>query len=122
MVALSGIVGCGKTTTLKVIRNELTKEKEVLVSKSLSVEKGQVNLGKLIVALFYDLATEKDFKIPTQPEKRERLLQELIRKRQKPIALFVDEAHDLHSKTLIGLKRLIEVVQDSDDVWQDTPS
>jgi type II secretory pathway predicted ATPase ExeA len=116
MVALSGIVGCGKTTTLKAIRNELTKEKEVLVSKSLSVEKGQVNLSTLIVALFYDLATEKDFKIPTQPEKRERLLQELIRKRQKPIALFVDEAHDLHSKTLIGLKRLIEVVQDGDGV------
>jgi type II secretory pathway predicted ATPase ExeA len=44
------------------------------------------------------------------------MLQELIRKRQKPIALFVDEAHDLHSKTLIGLKRLIEVVQDGDGV------
>jgi len=116
MVALSGIVGCGKTTTLKAIRDELTREKEVLVSKSLSVEKGQVNLGTLILALFYDLATEKDFKIPTQSEKRERMLQELIRKRQKPIALFVDEAHDLHSKTLIGLKRLIEVVQDGDGV------
>ena len=116
MVALSGIVGCGKTTTLKAIRDELTREKEVLGSKSLSVEKGQVNLGTLILALFYDLATEKDFKIPTQSERRERTLQELIRKRQKPIALFVDEAHDLHSKTLIGLKRLIEVVQDGDGV------
>ncbi len=46
------------------------------------------------------------------------MLQELIRKRQKPIALFVDEAHDLHSKTLIGLKRLIEVVQDGDQELQ----
>ncbi len=116
MVALSGIVGCGKTTTLKAIRQELIKEKEVLVSKSLSVEKGRVNLGTLILALFYDLATEKDFKIPTQPEKRERILQSLIRKRQKPIALFVDEAHDLNSRTLIGLKRLIEVVQDGDGI------
>ncbi len=116
MVALSGIVGCGKTTTLKAIRQELIKEKEVLVSKSLSVEKGRVNLGTLILALFYDLATEKDFKIPTQPEKRERILQALIKKRQKPIALFVDEAHDLNSRTLIGLKRLIEVVQDGDGI------
>ncbi|MEF3073943.1 AAA family ATPase [Methylobacter sp. Wu1] len=114
MIALSGIVGCGKTTTLKAIRQELIKEKEVLVSKSLSIEKGRVNLGTLMMALFYDLATEKDFKIPTQPEKRERMLQTLIRKRQKPIALFVDEAHDLDSKTLIGLKRLIEVVQDGE--------
>jgi type II secretory pathway predicted ATPase ExeA len=57
-------------------------------------------------ALLYDLATEKDFKIPTQPERRERALRDLIKKRQKPIALFIDDAHDLHSKTLIGLKRL----------------
>lgn len=116
MVALSGIVGSGKTTTLKAIRQELIKEKEILVSKSLSVEKGRVNIGTLIVALFYDLATDKDFVIPTQSEKRERILQSLIKKRQKPIALFIDEAHDLHSKTLIGLKRLIEVVQDGDGV------
>ena len=65
------------------------------------------------MALFYDLATEKDFKIPTQPERRERALRDLIKKRQKPIALFIDDAHDLHSKTLIGLKRLIEVIRDS---------
>jgi hypothetical protein len=52
-------------------------------------------------------------KIPTQPERRERALRDLIKKRQKPIALFIDDAHDLHSKTLIGLKRLIEVVRDS---------
>jgi hypothetical protein len=37
----------------------------------------------LIMALFYDLATEKDFKIPTQPERRERALRGLIKKRQK---------------------------------------
>jgi len=116
MIAVSGVVGSGKTTLLKVIRQELIKEKEVLVAKSLSVEKGRVNLGTLILALFYDLATDKDFKIPTQPEKRERILQALIKRRQKPVALFIDEAHDLHGKTLIGLKRLIEVVQDSDGV------
>jgi type II secretory pathway predicted ATPase ExeA len=30
--------------------------------------------------------------------------------------LFVDEAHDLHYKTLIGLKRLCEVVADGGGV------
>lgn len=116
LITLSGIVGSGKTTLLKRIRQELVQEKEVLVSKSLSVEKGRVNLTTLILALFYDLATEKDFKIPSQPEKRERALQALIKKRHKPVALFVDEAHDLHHKTLVGLKRLIEVIQDSGGV------
>jgi type II secretory pathway predicted ATPase ExeA len=55
----------------------------------------------------------KDFKIPTQPEKRERALRDLIKKRQKPIALFIDDAHDLHAKTLVALKRLIEVIRGS---------
>ena len=90
----------------------LAREKEILVAKSLFVEKSQISLPVLINALFYDLGTEKDFKIPTQPEKRERALRDLIRKRQKPVALFIGDAHDLHAKTLVALKRLIEAVRD----------
>lgn len=66
----------------------------------------------MIAALFYDLSSDKEVKIPSSGEKRERELRELIGKGKKPIALFVDEAHDLHSSTLTGLKRLIEVVED----------
>lgn len=51
-------------------------------------------------------------KIPSSGEKRERQLRELFRKDKKPVALFVDEAHDLHKSTLTGLKRLMEVVED----------
>ena len=35
-----------------------------------------------------------------------------VDKGRKPVALFVDEAHDLHPKTLVGLKRLVEVFAD----------
>lgn len=112
LVVLSGIVGCGKTTVLQRVQDVLRQEKEILVSKSLAVDKESVNLGTLIMALFYDVATEKEVSIPTQSEKRERRLLDLIRKRQKPIALFIDEAHDLHGKTLVGLKRLMELVRD----------
>lgn len=112
LVALSGVVGSGKTATLRHVQEQLGKEKDCLVAKSLSVEKSQISLGTLILALFYDLATEKDFKVPTQPERRERALRDLIKRRQKTVALFIDEAHDLHSKTLVGLKRLMEVVRD----------
>jgi ABC-type dipeptide/oligopeptide/nickel transport system ATPase component len=100
LVALSGIVGCGKTTMLRRIQEALSQDKEILASKSLSLEKSQISLATLIMALFYDLATEKDFKIPTQPERRERALRDLIKKRQKPIALFIDDAHDLQPKRL----------------------
>ena len=113
LLALVGLVGCGKTTTLNRLVALLRDEKEILVSQSLAVDKHRVNLGTLMTALFYDLVNEKDFKIPTQPEKRERKLVEVISKRRKPIALFIDEAHDLHHKTLVGLKRLIELVQNA---------
>jgi type II secretory pathway predicted ATPase ExeA len=90
----------------------LRKQGKILVSKSLSVDKSRATLATLIAALFYDLSSDKEVKIPSQGEKRERELRELIRKGKKPVALFVDEAHDLHSSTLTGLKRLIEVVED----------
>jgi len=107
------LVGCGKTTTLHRLTAALKDEREILVSQSLAVDKHRINLGTLMLALFYDLVTEKDFKVPTQPEKRERKLIEVIAKRKKPVALFVDEAHDLHPKTLVGLKRLVELVQNN---------
>jgi type II secretory pathway predicted ATPase ExeA len=110
-MVLSGIVGCGKTTTLNRLQEKLTEKGDVLVAKSLSVDKERVSLSTLLLALFYDLATEKDFVIPTQSEKRERALRELIRRRKKPVVLFIDEAHDLQRKTLVGLKRLIEMVR-----------
>jgi type II secretory pathway predicted ATPase ExeA len=111
LVALSGIVGSGKSMTLQRIQDTLIQEKEILVAKSLAIEKSKITLATLMMALFLDLATDKDGRMPTQTERRERALLELIRKRHKPIALFIDEAHDLHAKTLIGLKRLIEVVR-----------
>ncbi len=48
--------------------------------------------------------------ISSQSERRERDLQELFRRAKKPVALFVDDAHDLHPRTLVALKRLTEVV------------
>src|SRR5262249_14225003 len=115
LIAVAGIVGSGKTTLLHRVQDELMREKEVLVARSLAVDKDRVELRTLIMALFYDLATEKDVKIPTQPETRERQLLDLISKRRKPIALFIDEAHALPGKTLTELKRLMELVHQQGD-------
>lgn len=76
------------------------------------VDGGEISLGTLILALFCDLVAAKDDPMLTQTEKRERALRMLIRKRKKPVALFIDDAHQLHSKTLISLKRLMEIVRD----------
>lgn len=112
LIALTGVVGCGKTVTLRRLQENLKANGKILVSKSLSVDKSRATLPTLIAALFYDLSSDKKIKIPSFGEKRERELRELIRSRKKPVVLFVDEAHDLHSQTLTGLKRLIELVED----------
>ena len=114
LIALTGVIGCGKTVTLRKLQESLAQEGRILVSKSLSVDKARTTLATLISALFYDLSPDKDVKIPGQGEKRERDLRDLIKKGKKPVALFVDEAHDLHSTTLTGLKRLIEMIEDGE--------
>ena len=112
LIAVTGVVGCGKTVTLRRLQKALRQEGKILVSQSLAVDKTRATLPNLIAALFYDLSPDKQVKIPSSGEKRERELRELFRKGKKPVALFVDEAHDLHSSTLTGLKRLIELVED----------
>ena len=113
-MALTGVIDSGKTTTLRRLFSVLMKENKILVSKSISIEKNRSTMTTLISALFYDLSTDdKEVKIPASGEKRERDLRDLIKRRKKPVVLFVDEAHDLHYRTLKGLKRLIEMVEDS---------
>ncbi|MGP5450454.1 ExeA family protein [Pseudomonas helleri] len=111
IVALTGIVGSGKTTALRQIHQSLKEDGLVLLAKSLATDKQAVNIATLYTALFADLPTGKDFKPNLGTEKRERALQGLIRKLKKPIVLTIDDAHDLDGRTLIGLKQLVETVQ-----------
>jgi len=111
LIAVRGVVGCGKTLILRRLQHLLREENRIIVSQSLAVEKHSIKLGTLITALFYDLSPDKAVRIPAQGEKRERELRDLVKKSKRPVALFVDEAHDLHPHTLIGLKRLLEVVE-----------
>jgi type II secretory pathway predicted ATPase ExeA len=112
LVAVCGVVGSGKTVTMRRLQQRLKDENRITVSKSLAIDKHNVKLGTLITALFFDLATEKNIRISTQGEKRERDLRDLVKKNKQPVALFIDEAHDLNHRTLAGLKRLTEVVED----------
>lgn len=113
IIALTGIVGIGKTVTLRRMLETIRSEGQVLVCKSLATDKRQVSANTLYTALFSDLlAGKKDTSFPMQAEKRERKLQALIKEQKRSVALFIDEAHDLNHRTLISLKRLIEIVQD----------
>lgn len=114
LIAVCGLIGSGKTVTLRRLQQMLENEKKVTVSRSLAIDKYSVKLSSLLAALFYDLSTEKNVRIPSGVERRERELLDLLKKNKRPVALFVDEAHDLHSHTLIGLKRLMELVEHGD--------
>lgn len=111
LIAVCGVVGSGKTVMMRRLRQQLTDE-NITVSKSLSVDKQSVKLATLIAALFYDLGIDRQMRIPTQGERRERDLRDLIKQNKQPVVLFIDEAHDLNLQTLIGLKRLTEVIED----------
>jgi type II secretory pathway predicted ATPase ExeA len=95
-IALTAVIGSGKTVLSRRLRAELEREGRVM--------------PLLEAALFYDLTPEKTVKISSQSERRERDLQELFRRAKKPVAFFFDDAHDLNPKTLTALKRLIELV------------
>jgi type II secretory pathway predicted ATPase ExeA len=116
LIALTGIIGCGKTVTLRKLEESMKQEGKVVVSRSYSVEKQRTTIETLISALFYDLSSEKEVKIPTKPEKRERELYELIKTSKKPVVLIVDEAHELYSQTLTKIKRLIEMIEGGDGI------
>ena len=110
LIAITGPVGVGKTVFLHRLQDEIARESKVTVAGSLSVDTARTTVPTLIAALFYDLSREKEVTIPTQGEKRERELRKLVLRSGKPVALFIDEAHDLHGRTLNGLKRLMEVI------------
>lgn len=110
LVAVSGPVGVGKTAMIQQLQQKIVAEKKVIFARSLSIDKPRVVLPALMTALFLDISGDPDMKVPTQAERRERLLQEAIKTAKKPVVLFIDEAHDLHGNTLNGLKRLVELV------------
>src|SRR5215510_4020201 len=108
IVALTGVVGSGKTVLLWRIQEQLRHEGQIEVSESLVFDVPRVTLSTLKLALYYDLATEKDGDLTGKPEKSERALLKVMQRRQKPIALFIDDGHDLHGQTLRSLKQFIE--------------
>lgn len=112
LIALTAVIGSGKTILSRRLRVDLEQEGKVIVSRSLSVDKAKITLPLLLAALFYDLTPEKTVTISGKSERRERDLQDLFRRVKKPVALFIDDAHELHPKTLTALKRLTELVTD----------
>ena len=80
LIALTAVIGSGKTVLSRRLRADLEREGRIIVSRSLSIDKAKISLPLLEAALFYDLTPEKTVKISSQSERRERDLQELFRR------------------------------------------
>ena len=64
IVALTGVVGSGKTLLLWRIQDQLRHEGQIEVAESLVFDVPRVTLSTLKLALYYDLATDKDGDLP----------------------------------------------------------
>jgi type II secretory pathway predicted ATPase ExeA len=110
LIAICGVIGSGKTALLHRLQQLLEEDGKITVSRSLAIEKHRLKLGDFITALLYDLSTEPPARIPSG-EKRERELRERMRKNQKPVALFIDDAHELNRRALTELGRLMKLIE-----------
>jgi len=108
IVAITGVVGSGKTLLLWRIQDQLRQEGQIEAAESLVFDVPRVTLNTLKLALYYDLATDKDGDLTGKPEKSERALLKVMHRCQKPIALFIDDGHDLHGQPLRSLKQFID--------------
>ncbi len=68
LVALTAVIGSGKTILSRRRRAELEREGRVIVSRSLTVEKAKITVPLLISALFYDLTPDKTVTISSQSD------------------------------------------------------
>ena len=109
LIAITGPIGVGKTIFLHRLQDEIASENKVTVAESLSVATDRTTVPTLIAALFYDLSREKEVKIPTQGEKRERELRKLVLRGGKPRPVHRRGPRP-ERQTLNGLKRLMEVI------------
>lgn len=112
LVALCGAVGSGKTSFVNQLMKELKAEKKCLVSYSYSSDRKKVNIKTLLTALLTDLnRSGQTISISSSPEIRDRRFVRLMEENDKPVVLFIDEAHDLQGNTLASLKKLIEMAK-----------
>jgi type II secretory pathway predicted ATPase ExeA len=54
LIAMTAVIGSGKTILWRRLRADLEQEGRVIVSRSLSVEKTKITIPLLVAALFYE--------------------------------------------------------------------
>src|SRR5450631_705596 len=67
LIALTAVIGSGKTILSRRLRADLEREGRVIVSRSLSIDKAKISLPLLEAALFYDLTPRRRSRYRASP-------------------------------------------------------
>lgn len=114
LIAVTGPVGCGKSSLLYRLKSLLQSDSQYVVCQSLLVEKNKVSFKNLIDAILFDLAPDwRVLKIQRDIGKREQQLSKAIQDVKKPVVFLIDDAQDLPFETLNGLQRLLDLASPS---------
>ena len=109
-IALCGVLGSGKTMMMQRLQKRLNDENYVVVA-SLPSDKTRVTTVTLVTALLRALSANERERFPAEGEARARALRDLVQRRKRPVALFIAAAHNLRPATLIGIKRIWELIE-----------
>ncbi len=108
LLVAPGATRLNRAVFLKDLQNRFKQDGEILVAKSLAVEKKKVSISTLMTALILDLSTLKN--IPRDFNQGILKLQKLIHEQDKPVVLLIDDAQELNTQTLTNLPEFIETI------------
>jgi type II secretory pathway predicted ATPase ExeA len=108
IMALTGMVGRGKTVCLGRLQEQRRQEGQIAVAEALPVDVPRVNLATLTRALYYAWATDPAGALPRKTDKSERACMQVLRRCPKPSGLLVEDGHEVPGQTRRGLKQLRE--------------
>jgi len=111
MVAVIGKWGCGKTTILDEVKEELEKHENIIISEALVPDKDRVKTVDIVDNLILDLSeeTERPKRSYNARARQLRRLVESQAKQGKKIVVIIDDAQDLHIQTIIALRRMRDI-------------
>jgi type II secretory pathway predicted ATPase ExeA len=88
---------------LERVKARLRAERLLDVATSHAVEKEKVDLRALMAAVYYELTGSFDARLPRRADQVAPVVMEQIRRRGRPVALCIDDAHGLPARALRDL-------------------
>ncbi|MBN2200466.1 ATP-binding protein [bacterium] len=115
LIALSGAWGNGKTTLFGQVQGQLLEKHgdDIVFVEVASLDVPRVRIGHIMTAILMD----DRIRSSSEPIRRDlearslqviRLLGEAVFKHKKHVCIFIEDAHELHERTILSIKNMRE--------------